>query len=78
MLVDDSILCNNPAKGITYKILLNDLRVTRYIDEGCVKINDTVLVYYNGEINAENEHTINTATYITEATISFEDVFVTE
>lgn len=78
ILVDDSILCNNPAEGITYKILLNDLRVTRYIDKGCVKINDTVLVYYNGEINAENEHTINTATYITEATISFEDISVTE
>ena len=78
ILVDDSILCDNPAEGIAYKILLNDLRVTRYIDKGGVKINDTVLVYYNGEINAENEHTINTATYITEATISFEDISVTE
>lgn len=76
--VDDSILCNNPAEGITYKILLNDPRVTRYIDKGCVKINDTVLVYYNGEINAENEHTINTSTYISKATISFEDISVNE
>ena len=29
ILVEDSILCKSPADGITYKVLLNDLRISR-------------------------------------------------
>ena len=29
-----SILCKNPTDGITYKVLLNDLCISRYVDCG--------------------------------------------
>ena len=53
ILVDDSILCKNPADGITYKVLLNDLRISRYVDYGIVKVGDTVHV-----ISMDSEGTI--------------------
>ena len=78
ILVDDSILCKNPADGITYKVLLNDLRISRYVDYGIVKVGDTVQISYEGEIDETSGNTIAGAISAFKATISDGDVLISE
>ena len=78
ILVDDSILCKNPADGITYKVLLNDLRISRYVDYGIVKVGDTVQISYEGEIDETNVNTIAGAISASKATISNGDVITAD
>ena len=68
ILVDDSILCKNPSDGITYKILLNDIRISRYVDRDLIKVGDSVLVTFDGEPGSSG--TISTATGLSEVIIS--------
>lgn len=76
ILVDDSILCRDPKDGITYKVLLNDLRISRYAAYGVVKVGDTVQISFEGEIDEAN--TIDSAISVSQAMISGEDVFIPE
>ena len=76
--MDDSILCKNPADGITYKFLLNDLRISRYVDCGIVKVGDTVQIFYEGEMDGTNDHTITSAIAASRATISNGDGSIPE
>ena len=78
ILVDDSILCKKPADGITYKVLLNDLRISRYVDYGIVKVGDTVQISYEGEIDETSGNTIAGAISAFKATISDGDVLISE
>jgi len=71
ILVADSILCKNSADGITYKILINDIRISRYVDLSVVKVGSTVQIFYEGEI--DNQNTIPTAISISEVNLLFED-----
>ena len=73
ILIDDSVLCKNEEDGITYKILLNDIRISRYVDKNIIKLGDTVEISYSGEIDKENENTIIGALSISDVNISFED-----
>lgn len=78
ILVDDSVLCKDPAEGITYQVLLNDRCIFRYVDYGAVKVGDTVQVSYEGEIDETNNNTIAGAISVSEATISSGEVFIPE
>ena len=78
ILVDDSILCKSPADGITYKVLLNDLRISRYVDYGIVKVGDIVQISYEGEIDETSGNTITGAISAFKATISDGDVLIPE
>ena len=78
IVVDDSILCKNPPDGITYKVLLNDLRISRYVDYGIVKVGDTVQISYEGEIDETSGNTIAGAISAFKATISDGDVLIPE
>lgn len=78
ILVDDSILCKTPADGVTYKVLLNDLRISRYVDYGVVAVGDTAQISYEGEINEENENTIDSAISVSKAVIYGGDVWIPE
>ena len=78
ILVDDSILCKSPADGITYKVLLNDLRISRYVDYGIVKVGDIVQISYEGEIDETSGNTIAGAISAFKATISDGDVLIPE
>lgn len=75
ILVDDSILCKDPADGITYKILINDIRISRYVDMDIVDVNDIVVVYYEGKLN---ENVIDKAASISKGIISGGDVLIPE
>ena len=76
ILLDDSILCKNPADGIAYKVLLNDLRISRYVDHGVVEVGDTVQVTFESDLSADN--TIADAVYISQAMISGGNVLFPE
>ena len=73
ILVDDSILCKDEKDGITYKILINDIRISRYVDRAVVKVGDTVEISYNGEIEEQNSNTISSAFSISDVDILYED-----
>lgn len=51
VLIDDSVLCRDPEDGLTYKVPLDDLRISRYFKYGAVKAGDIVQVSYTGEID---------------------------
>jgi len=70
------MLCKNPEDGATYKVLLNDLRISRYVDNEIVKVGDTVQIIFEGEIDDTN--TIDGAVSAYQVTISGGDVLIPE
>ena len=76
ILLDDTVLCNDPADGVTYKILLNDLRISRYVDRQVIENGDTVQIVFEGDVGAEN--IIDTAVSASQVTISDGDVLIPE
>lgn len=75
ILIDDSILCRNPSDGITYKIPLDDLRVSRYVKHGVVKVGDTVQIFYEGEMDG---NIVQGVVSIDKAIITEEDFLIPE
>ena len=75
VLVDDSILCKDPADGITFKVQLNDLRISRYIDCGIIKVGETVQISFEGEIK---NNTVDSAIAAAKIIVSGEQVLIPE
>ncbi len=61
ILIDDSVLCKDANDGITFKIMLNDLRINRYVDDGRIGVGDIVQVVYKGSINTTFGYTVDSA-----------------
>lgn len=78
ILIDDSILCVNPEDGITYKVPLEDLRISRYVDRGVIAVGDTVVISYEGEIDEAHGNIVGGAVSVSEAVISGGDVMIPE
>ncbi len=79
MLVNDAVLCENPKDGISFKVMLDDLQISRYVSAGIVGLNDTVQIVYEGKIDVENDYTIYNATSAAIATIGGDgDVLIPE
>lgn len=76
ILIDDTVLCNNPSDGTTYKVLLNDLRISRYVDHEIIKVGSTVQITFEGEIDEAN--TIDSAVSTSDVVISGGDVLIPE
>lgn len=57
VLIDDTVLCKNAEDGTVYKVYTNNLRVLRCIEYASIKVGDTVVVKYDGEISESNEVT---------------------
>ena len=76
ILIDDTVLCNNPSDGTTYKVLLNDLRISRYVDHEIIKVGSTVQITFEGEIDEAN--TIDSAVSASNVKISGGDVLIPE
>ena len=76
ILIDDTMLCKNPLDGATYKVLLNDLRISRYVDNEIIKVGDAVQIIFEGEIDDAN--TIDTAISAYEVKISGGDLLIPE
>ena len=78
ILLDDSILCKNPSDGITYKVLINDLRISRYVDNEIVKVGNTVQIVYEDEIDYSNDNSIVSAVLAAVVTIYGDDIIIPE
>ena len=78
ILLDDTVLCRNPLKGLRYKILLSDLRLSRYVTLGAIKEGDTVQVSFTGEINEADGFIISSAVSIEQAVISGGSLLIPE
>ena len=44
-------MCKDPADGIAFKVPLDDLRISRYVDCDVVRVGQTAQVEYEGTIN---------------------------
>lgn len=61
VLIDDTILCKNKSKGITYKIPTDDIRFYRYFKTGSTEVGELVAVSYDGEIDTQNGYVVKGA-----------------
>lgn len=78
IIIDDSAFCNDPENGIQYKILLNDKRISRYIENDFVRVNELVEVTFEGEIDIEGGYVIDSAYHIKSVIIIDGEVMVPE
>lgn len=78
ILIDDSILCVHPEDGITYRVPLEDLRISRYVDCGVIAVGDTVVIYFDGEIDEARGNTIDGVVSVSEAVIYGGDILIPE
>ena len=76
ILIDDTVLCNTPSDGTTYKVLLNDLRISRYVDHEIIKVGSTVQITFEGGVDEAN--TIDSAVSASNVKISGGDVLIPE
>jgi len=76
IILDDTVICNDPADGTTYKILLNDLRIERYVDHEIIKVGGMVQITFEGEIDDQN--TVDTAISAANVMISKGEVLIPE
>ena len=53
--------------------MINDIRISRYVDRAVIKVGDTVQISYEGEIDEENSNTISNAFSISDVDILYED-----
>ena len=78
ILVDDSILCGDPGEGMVFKVLTDDLRISRYVDSKVVGIGDVVMVQFTGDIDIEAGNVVTGAYSMSPASISDGNVMVNE
>lgn len=78
ILIDDTILCSNENDGMTFKVYLNDIRISRYIDLGEIGVGDIVVVYFTGDIDTNAGNVVEGALSISKGTISDGSVSVPE
>ena len=76
ILLDDAVLCKDPADGITYRIRLDDLRIARYAAGGYVAVGDTVQIAYTGTV--DDEHTVTGAYALDHVQLIDGDVWIPE
>ncbi len=61
ILIDDSVLCKEQNDGIIFKILLNDLRINRHVNDNRINIGDLVEIVYKNTIDIEGGYVIDSA-----------------
>lgn len=76
VLIDDSVLCTNEKDGTLYKALTDDIRMKRCIKFAGIKVGDTVVVKYGGEISDNNQ--INGAYSMNKGTLMEGDIDIPE
>ena len=76
IIINDSVLCNNSSDGIEYKISMQDLRISRYVELNQIAKGSIVSVQYSGEIGDGN--IVEGVTNIMRARISANSVEVPE
>lgn len=78
ILVDDTVLCENPEEGMIFKVLTDDLRVSRSIDYLKIKTGSVVVVYFTGDIDVAAGNVISGAYSLDKGTIYDGEVMIPE
>ena len=78
ILVDDTVLCSDGNDGMTFKVYLNDLRISRWIDFGGISVGDIVVVHFTGNIDTDAGNVVEGAFSLSKGTISGGGVSVPE
>ena len=78
ILLDDAVLCKDPADGITYRIRLIDPRIARYAAGGYVAVGDTVQIAYTGTVEDKNGHTVTGAYALDHVQLTDGDMWIPE
>lgn len=59
LLVDDGVLCDDPAEAMVFRIPAGDIRIRRWIDSGQVKAGDLVVVDFTGSVDTADGNTVS-------------------
>ena len=78
ILVDDSVMCKSPDDGMVFKVLLNDIRVRRYIEMNIIEVGDTVQIIYGGLVDIRSGNVIDSAISALKATILEKNTMIPE
>ncbi len=78
ILIDDSVMCENPEEGIIFRVPTDMLHIRRVIEGVNIKEGDTVAVGFRGQIDAENGYVVNDPRGIAHTTIVDGVEFMTE
>ena len=78
ILVDDSVMCKSPDDGMVFKVLLNDIRVRRYIEMNIIEVGDTVQIFYGGLVDIRSGNVIDSAILALKATILEKNTMIPE
>ena len=77
-IVDDSILCGDPNDGMEFKVPTDDLRVSRYVDSGEIKLGDLIRIEFTGDIDINDSNRITKIYSISRATLYDGNILVEE
>lgn len=78
ILVDDSILCKKESDGMTFKIPMGDLRISRCIDFEKIGVGDLVVVSFTGVVDIDGGNIVDGAYSLTKGILSDGSVSVPE
>ncbi len=78
VLIDDSVRCEDPADGIVFRVLLRDLRITRYVELGYLREGDTVLIEFKGDVDTKEGYVIAGAFAVSKVILSDEHILIPE
>lgn len=77
--VDDSVMMKDPSDGITFTVMMEDIRLKRYILHGTLSVGQTVVVHYDGKIYEDNLYVIENVLGVDDAVITSDgDVLIPE
>lgn len=77
LLVDDTVLCDDPDDGKVWRVLTDDLRLRRCYEYGGIKVGDVVVVTYRDPI-ADGSNTVTDAFDMQKGTLTKGDVAIPE
>ena len=59
VLIDDSVMCLFPFEGMVLKVPMDSIHIRRLTELEGVGLGDIVVVTFRGDIDVDNENTIN-------------------
>ena len=78
ILIDDSVLCKDPSDGSTYRVPLSDIRISRSVSLGYVKVGTFICVSFADSIDKAENNTVLGVVRIEEAWLQPEGLGVKE
>lgn len=68
ILVDDSVMCKEESDGMVFKILTDDVKVSRHTEY--IEVGDIIMIDFTGKIDVENDNIITEVYLVTKVFIN--------